>query len=219
MGSHVDLEAARTAMIDSQVRPNDVTDRRLIAAMASIPREAFVPAGREALAYADRAVETGPGRHMMAARDFAKLVHAADITPEDRVLDIAPGSGYSTVVLAKLAGSVVALEQDEPAAAAVRNALARSGDKAEVLAGSLRAGAAAKGPFNVIFVNGAVEDVPQAWIDQLVDGGRLAVVVTEGVVRRARVYVRSGGKTAWRAPFESAAPTLPGFEKAEVFRF
>lgn len=206
-------------MIDSQVRPNDVTDRRLIAAMASIPREAFVPAGREALAYADRSVETGPGRHMMAARDFAKLVHAADITPEDRVLDIAPGSGYSTVVLAKLAGSVVALEQDEPAAAAVRNALARSGDKAEVLAGSLRAGAAAKGPFNVIFVNGAVEDVPQAWIDQLADGGRLAVVVTEGVVRRARIYVRSGGKTAWRAPFESAAPTLPGFEKAEVFRF
>jgi protein-L-isoaspartate(D-aspartate) O-methyltransferase len=215
----VDLEAARTAMIDSQVRPNDVTDRRLIAAMASVAREAFVPAGREALAYADCAVETGPGRHMMAARDFAKLVHSAGITEDDHVLDIAPGSGYSTVVLSKLAGSVVALEQDEAAAATVRAALSTAGGKAEILSGALRAGAAAKGPFNVIFVNGAVEEVPQAWIDQLADEGRLAVVVNEGVVRRARVYVRSGGKTAWRAPFESAAPTLPGFEKAEVFRF
>lgn len=205
-------------MIDSQVRPNDVTDRRLIAAIALVPREAFVPAGREALAYADCAVETGPGRHLMAARDFAKLVHAGAITAEDRVLDIAPGCGYSTVVLAKLAGSVVALEQDEAAAAIVRAALARTGDKAEVVAGPLKAGAAANGPFDVIFVNGAVEDVPSTWLDQLADGGRLTVVVSEGVVRRARVYVRSGGKTAWRAPFESAAPTLPGFEKAAVFR-
>ncbi|MEP7210628.1 MAG: protein-L-isoaspartate O-methyltransferase [Alphaproteobacteria bacterium] len=214
----MDLEAARTAMIDSQVRPNDVTDRRLIAAMASVPRETFVPAGREALAYADCAVETGPGRHMMAARDFAKLVHAGAITEDDRVLDIAPGSGYSTVVLAKLAGSVVALEQDEAAAVVVRDALARNSGKAEVVAGALKAGAAAQGPFNVIFVNGAVEQTPQAWIDQLAEGGRLVVVVNEGVVRRARVYVRSGDKTAWRAPFESAAPTLPGFEQAEVFR-
>jgi protein-L-isoaspartate(D-aspartate) O-methyltransferase len=215
----MDLEAARTAMIDSQVRPNDVTDRRLIAAMASVARETFVPAGREALAYADCAIETGPGRHMMAARDFAKLVHAGGITEDDRVLDIAPGSGYSTVVLAKLAGSVVALEQDDAAATVVRNALARNGGgTAEVVVGSLKAGAAAKGPFNVIFVNGAIELAPQAWIDQLAEGGRLTVVVNEGVVRRARVYVRSGGKTAWRAPFESAAPTLPGFEHAEVFR-
>ncbi len=97
-------------MIDSQVRPNDVTDRRLIAAIAAVPREDFVPPGREALAYADRSVETGPGRFMMAARDFAKLVNAGAITDEDRVLDIAPGCGYSTVVLAKLAKSVVALE-------------------------------------------------------------------------------------------------------------
>jgi protein-L-isoaspartate(D-aspartate) O-methyltransferase len=212
------MEAARTAMIDSQVRPNDVTDRRLIAAMASVPREAFVPTGREALAYADCAVETGPGRHMMAARDFAKLVHAAEISGDDLVLAIAPGAGYSTVILSRLAGSVVALEQDEAAAATVRKALADSGVRAEVLTGALQAGAAARGPFNVIFVNGAVEEVPQAWLDQLADEGRLAVVVNEGVVRRARVYVRSGGKTAWRAPFDSAAPTLPGFEKAKVFR-
>ena len=219
MGSKVDLEAARTAMIDSQVRPNDVTDRRLIAAMASIPREVFVPAGREALAYADCAVETAPGRHLMAARDFAKLVHAGAVTADDRVLDIAPGAGYSTVVLAKLAGAVVALEQDEAAAATVRSALARSGVRAEVVAGPLKLGAASRGPFNVIFVNGAVDVVPQAWVDQLAEGGRLAVVVNEGVVRRARLYVRSGAKTAWRAPFESAAPSLPGFEQAEVFRF
>ncbi|MBI1360544.1 MAG: protein-L-isoaspartate O-methyltransferase [Alphaproteobacteria bacterium] len=207
-------------MIDSQVRPNDVTDRRLIAAIASVPREDFVPKGREALAYADRAVETGPGRFLMAARDFAKLVNAASITDEDRVLDIAPGAGYSTVVLAKLAKSVVALESDDAAAGVVRDAVARhGGGDVEVVSGSLAAGAPAKGPFNAIFVNGAVEVVPDTWINQLAEGGRLVVVVDEGVVRRARVYVRSGGKSAWRAPFDSSAPKLPGFEHAEVFRF
>lgn len=207
-------------MIDSQVRPNDVTDRRLIAAIAAVPREDFVPPGRETLAYADRAIETGPGRFMMAARDFAKLVNAGAITDEDRVLDIAPGSGYSTVVLAKLAKSVVALETDDAAAGAVRDAVARhGGGNVEAIAGPLDAGAPGKGPFNVIFVNGAVEVVPDAWIGQLAEGGRLTVVVDEGVVRRARVYIRSGGKSAWRAPFESSAPKLPGFEHAEVFRF
>ena len=215
----MDLQAARAAMIDSQVRPNDVTDRRLIAAMASVPREAFLPASRVSLAYADVAPETGPGRHMMAARDFAKLANAAAIKETDRVLDIAPGAGYSSAVLAALAASVVALEQDEAAAKTVREGLSKVGvSTVEVAAGPLKAGLQAKAPFDVIFVNGAVEVVPKAWLDQLAEEGRLVVVVSEGLVRRARLYTRSGGKTAWRTPFESAAPSLPGFERAEEFR-
>jgi protein-L-isoaspartate(D-aspartate) O-methyltransferase len=207
--------AARTALIDSQVRPNDVTDRRLIAAMAAIPRETFVPEAFHSVAYADAPVQTGPDRYLWRARDFSKLVHVAGVKPTDRVLDIAPGAGYSTAVLCRLAGSVVALEADDEAAKALA---AKGWTNVEAIAGSLKAGAAAKGPFDVIFVNGAVGDVPPAWIDQLAEGGRLAVVVTVGAVRQARVYTRSGGKTAAIAPFETAAPVLPGFEKVEAFR-
>ena len=215
----MDLEAARTAMIDSQVRPNDVTDKRLISAMAVVPRELFAPANRRAVAYADVVIETGPGRAMMAARDFSKLINAAAVADTDRVLDIAPGTGYSTAVLSRLAASVVALEQDEAAAKTLADALAKAGvSGAETISGLLKNGAPAKAPFDVIFVNGAVEEVPKAWFDQLADEGRLVVVVSEGPVRRARVYTRSGGKTAWRTPFECAAPVLPGFERAEEFR-
>jgi protein-L-isoaspartate(D-aspartate) O-methyltransferase len=213
----VDLEAARTAMIDSQVRVNDVTDRRLIAAMAAVPRETFVPASKRASAYADISVETGPGRWMTAARDFSKLVNIAAIRETERVLDIAPGTGYSTAVLARMGGSVVALEQDEAAAKVVRDSLAGAAN-VEVISGPLKAGAPGMAPFDVIFVNGAVEVVPQAWLDQLAEGGRLAVAVTEGGFRRGRVYTRSGGKTAWRTPFDTSIPMLPGFEKAEEFR-
>lgn len=215
----MDLEAARTAMIDSQVRVNDVTDRRLIGAMSAVPREIFVPAAKRAAAYADMAVETRPGRWMAAARDFSKLVNIAAIRPEDRVLDIAPGSGYSTAVLARLAASVVALEEDEAAGKTLREGLAAANvEGVEVVTGPLKAGATAKGPFDVIIVNGAVEEVPGAWLAQLAEGGRLAVAVSEGGVRRARIYTASGGKTAWRTPFDTPIPPLPGFEKAAEFR-
>jgi protein-L-isoaspartate(D-aspartate) O-methyltransferase len=215
----LDFQAARAAMIDSQVRPNDVTDRRLIAAMASMPREAFAPATKAAVAYADVAVETGPGRWMMAPRDFAKLANSAAVKDTDRVLDIAPGTGYSTAILSKLAANVVALETEEAMAKTLGETLAKAGAaNVETIFGPLKAGAPSRGPFDVIFVNGAVEEVPKAWPDQLAEGGRLAVVVSEGLVRRARIYTRSGGKTAWRTPFESAAPSLPGFERAVEFR-
>jgi protein-L-isoaspartate(D-aspartate) O-methyltransferase len=216
----VDLAAARTALIDSQVRPNDVTDRRLIAAMSAVRRELFVPASRRASAYADTAVEIRAGRWLAAARDFSKLVNIAQIRPEDRVLDIAPGTGYSTAVLSQLAASVVALEEDEAAAGVLREGLAAAGvSGVEVVAGALKAGVPAKAPFDVIFVNGAIEDVPAAWLAQLAEGGRLAVAVAEGGVRRARIYTSSGGKTAWRTPFDTPMPALPGFEKAAEFRF
>ncbi len=216
----MDLEAARTAMIDSQVRVNDVTDRRLIAAMMAVPREVFVAPAKRASAYADLAVETRPGRWMAAARDFSKLINITAIRPEDRVLDIAPGTGYSSAVLSRLAASVVALEEDEAAAKQLRDGLAAANATGvEVVTGPLKAGFQSKGPFDVIIVNGAVEEVPAAWLAQLAEGGRLAVPVAEGGVRRARLYTASGGKTAWRTPFDTPFPVLPGFEKAAEFRF
>jgi protein-L-isoaspartate(D-aspartate) O-methyltransferase len=213
------LEAARTAMIDNQVRPSDVTDRRLIAAMAVIPREIFVAAGKQGIAYADLAVQTGEGRWLVPARDFAKLVQLAEVTEEDRVLDVAAGTGYSSAVLARLAGQVVALEEAGQAEA-LKQGLAKAGvEGVDVVAGPLKAGAPGKGPFNAIIVNGAVEVVPAAWLDQLAEGGRLAVPVIENGVAKARIYMKAGGKTSWRTPFESAASALPGFERTAEFRF
>ena len=215
----MDLQAARTAMIDSQVRTNDVTDRRLIAAIAAVPREVFVPTGKTTLAYAEVSVETGPGRSMMTARDFSKLANAAVIKDTDRVLDIASGAGYSAAVFSQLAAAVVALEQDDAAVKSLRDNLSKAGaSNVETVSGSLKAGAASKAPFDVIFVKGAVEDVPKAWLDQLAEEGRLCVVVCEGLVRRARIYTPSGGKTAWPPPFEPPVPSLPGFERGEEFR-
>lgn len=202
-------------MIDSQVRPNDVTDRRLISAMSAVAREAFVPASRRAVAYAEMPIETAPGRWMMAARDFSKLVNALAIREGERILDIAPGTGYSSAVLSRL-GAVVALEEGEAAQALSAGLAGVQG--VEIVTGSLKAGAPGKGPFDAILVNGAVEVVPQAWLDQLAEGGRLAVAVNDNGTRRARVYTRSGGKTAWLTPFDSSPPALPGFEKAAEFR-
>lgn len=203
-------------MIDSQVRPNDVTDRRLISAMSAVAREAFVPASRRAVAYAEMPIETAPGRWMMAARDFSKLVNALAIREGARILDIAPGTGYSSAVLSRL-GAVVALEEGE-AAQALTAGLAGAGVQGvEIVNGSLKAGAPGKAPFDAIIVNGSVEAVPQAWLDQLAEGGRLAVAVNDNGTRRARIYTRSGGKTAWLTPFDSSPPALPGFEKAAEF--
>lgn len=205
-------------MVDSQVRVNDVTDRRLIAAMGSVPREIFLPAARRATAYADMPVESLPGRWMMAPRDFSKLISIAAIREGERILDIAPGTGYSSAILSRL-GSVVALEEGEEAVKALAAGLAAAGASGvEVVAGPLKAGAPAKAPFDVIFVNGAVETVPAAWLDQLAEGGRLAVAVAEGGVCRARLYTRAGQKTAWRTPFDMAPPLLAGFEQAAEFR-
>lgn len=204
-------------MIDSQVRVNDVTDRRLISAMSAVRREAFVPAGRKSVAYAEAPIQTVPGRWMMAARDFSKLINAAAVLEGDRILDIAPGTGYSSAVLAGL-GKVVALEEGELARTLTDTLAAAGVSGVDVVSGALKDGAPGKGPFDVIFVNGAVEVVPQAWLDQLADGGRLAVVVAEGGVRRARIYTRGGDKTAWMAPFDASPPMLPGFEKAAEFR-
>lgn len=215
----MDLAAARAALIDSQVRTNDVHDRRVLAALSATPRELFVPEAKRGLAYAEQAVESCPGRWLWLARDFAKLVNAADILETDRVLDIAPGTGYSTAVLARLAAKVTVLEERESFAdTALKTATQAGVSNIEMAHGSLKAGLAAKGPYDVIFVGGAVEDVPAAWIDQLAEGGRLAVVVTEGAVRRAKIFTKSGGRTAGRIVFDSNAPSLAGFEKAEAFR-
>ena len=204
-------------MVDTQVRPNDVHDRRVIAAMGAVPREDFLPEAKRALAYTERDLETLPGRWLWEARDFSKLIQAADVQEGDKVLDIAAGSGYSTEILRRLGAKVVALEELDAGLAALK-ARFEGAEDVSVVSGPLAQGAADSGPFDAIFVNGAVDVVPMNWLDQLVEGGRLTVIVREGDVGRARVYTKAGAATSWRTAFDAHVPMLPGFEKEEEFR-
>jgi len=216
----MDFTAARIAMVDTQVRTNDVHERRLIHAIRAVPREAFAPDGFGGLAYAEPAIKTGPDRWMWSPRDFSKLANALDISEEDRVLDIAPGTGYSSAVLARMAASVIALESDAVAAETLKTSLETAGvSGVEIKSGDLKAGFPGAGPYDVIWVNGSVEVVPEAWLNQLAEGGRLGVVVRDGGIGRATIYTRSGGRSAARTPFEASVAPLPGFERAAEFRF
>lgn len=215
-----DFAAARQAMVEGQVRVNDVTDRRLVAAMRDIPREKFVPRGKLASAYADLHVEVAAGRWLIRPRDFSKLVQFLDVQPGDLVLDLACGLGYSSAVLARLGETVVAVEDSDALVERASRTLSEAGaDNAVVIKGSLKAGAADQGPFNVIFVNGAVAEPPAAWLDQLVDGGRLGVFEMARGAGQAVLYRRDGGVVGRRALFDAQAPMLPGFAPQPEFVF
>jgi len=218
-----DFTQARLAMVNSQVRPSDVTDVRLQDAMAAVPRERFVPKAQMARAYADAQITLPGGRAMLSPRDFAKLAQAAAIRPTDVVLDIACGLGYSTAVLSRLAETVVGLESDAAMAAKAAKAgdrLAAAGaDNAVIVEGPLADGMPGQGPFNVIFVNGAVAEAPAAWLAQLAEGGRLVVILRSGEVGRATVFTRSARTIGERAVFDAAPHYLPGFEPQPGFVF
>ncbi len=216
-----DYTVARLAMVNSQIRPSDVTDHRIQDAMGEIPRELFVPKSKLAKAYADTEIELAEGRTMMRPVHLAKLIHAADIKSSDVVLDLAFGRGYSTAVLARLAETVVGLEQDgENFATKAGERLAQSGaNNAVVVEGDLKKGVPGQGPFDVIFVNGAVAEAPSAWLEQLADGGRLAVIERDGAVGRARIYTKARGHVGERAVFDAAPPYLGGFEPEGGFVF
>jgi len=215
-----DYAAAREHMIDSQVRTNDVTDSDIHNALRRVPREAFVPASKQSVAYSDTNVVTDEGRVMMRPRDFAKLVQLADIQKTDVVLNIAAGRGYAAAVLSHLADTVVGVEQSEELADRATELLMNYDVlNAAIVQGDLKSGAQEHGPFNVIFVGGAVDCVPKTWLDQLADGGRLVVVQPNGPVGQARIYTKAGNAVGDRIAFDANIPLLPGFEAAPKFVF
>jgi protein-L-isoaspartate(D-aspartate) O-methyltransferase len=216
-----DTAVARLAMVNSQIRPSDVTDHRIQDAMGEIPREMFVPKSKAAKAYADTEIDLAEGRTMMRPVHLAKLIQAADIKSTDIVLDLAFGRGYSTAILARLADTVVGLETEGAGSITkTSDRLAEIGaNNAVVVEGDLKAGVPGQGPFDVIFVNGAVAEVPDAWLDQLAEGGRLAVIERDGPVGRARIYTKARGHVGERAVFDAAPPYLPGFEPKAGFVF
>lgn len=216
----MDFQAARTAMVDRQVRPSDVTSYPIIEALLWAPRERFAPKSKRSVCYAGEHVEIAPGRVLLDPRVFAKMLDAAQVGPEDLVLDLACGLGYSSAVLARLSAAVVGVESDADMARQAGEVLAEvEVDNAVVQEGAPEAGDPDHGPYDVIFVNGGVEEIPAALLDQLKDGGRLVAIHMEGALGQCRVTVRAGDALTTRRMFDATAPVLPGFQKTPEFTF
>lgn len=219
----MNFQAMRDAMIDSQLRPSGVHDRHVIRAMASVPREEFVPETRSQVAYADRSVPLGGGRFLPPPVALGRLLTEASVGLSDKVLVVGAGTGYSAAILSLLTGSVTALESDADLLAAARPRLsgkALSGIAAvELVEGDLSGGYAANAPYDFILIDGAVEAVSDAVSEQLAEGGRLACgLVEDGVTRLAIARKRSG--VVHPVAFEdNEMPVLPGFARAKAFRF
>jgi protein-L-isoaspartate(D-aspartate) O-methyltransferase len=221
-----DFTTARTKMVDNQLRTQSVTDYEVLAAMGTVPREQFLPPASRPLAYIDSdlaltaAGPDGPVRYMMEPAPLARLVQLAEVGKSDVVLVVGCGTGYSAAVLARLADSVVALEQDTDLAARASETLTDLGvDNVAVVTGSLEAGYPSEAPYDVIFVDGAVEVVPAALTDQLKDGGRLVAVVGYGRSAAATIFRRSGGDVGSRVAFDADVQPLPGFRRPKAFVF
>jgi protein-L-isoaspartate(D-aspartate) O-methyltransferase len=205
-------------MVDTQVRPSDVTKFPIIDAMLSVPREAFVPDQLREAAYVGENLDIGGGRVMLEPRTLAKMLDALDIQPAQVALDIGCGLGYSTAILARLCDFVVAVEDDEARAEEAQVLLSGQGvDNAAVMTAPLIDGAAKSGPYDIIMVQGGVAEVPTLLLDQLRDGGRIACVFAEGTLGVVRIGYKIDGIVNWRFSFNASAPVLPGFEKQAVF--
>jgi protein-L-isoaspartate(D-aspartate) O-methyltransferase len=207
-------------MVESQVRANDVTDIRIHEAMRDVPRERFVPAAKRGIAYADGAVEVVANRYLLEPRTFSKLLQLAQINSTDSVLDVGCVTGYSTAVIARLAGKVIGLEQDADLVRIASDMVPAVGaTNITIVQGSLADGHRAGAPYNAILVNGAIEAAPEALLEQLAEGGRLVAVVQSGEQSRAHLYLRQNGRIGSRVAFDAWAPLLAGFRHKVGFVF
>lgn len=212
----VEASVQRVNMVDSQVRPSDVTDNRIIKAMLEVPRDRFVPEARRALAYADTNVPLGAGgRVLLAPRVLAKLIQLGSADDEASVLVIGCGTGYSAAVLSRILKSVTALESDAGLSEAAKGNLEGSG--VDVVSGPLAEGYAPGGPYDVILVDGAVSQVPDSLMDQLKEGGRLVAIHVDGQVSRACTWRRSGRSFSMVPAFDAMAPGLAEFAAEPAF--
>lgn len=215
-----DYVARREAMVDTQVRPSDVTRLPIIEALLSVPREAYVPANLRDAAYIGENLPLAPGRTLLEPRSFAKMLEAVDIGPGDLVLDLGAGFGYSSAVMARMADAVIAVEEDAGMASEAEAALAEHGaDNVAVERAALTEGAPQHGPYDVIVVEGAVEHLPEAILAQLKEGGRIVALFSEGSLGVARIGYKVEGAVTWRFLFNAGAPVLPGFAREPAFEF
>ena len=215
-------------MIWGQVQPNKVNDDAILAALAAVPREPFVPRAIRSCAYLDEKVEIGSGRCIMSPMNLARMIEAARIESGDLVLEVGCGSGYEAAVLGQLADAVIAVEEDSDLIERATERLQEAGsENVAVVEGNLSEGVPGQGPYQVIFINGAVEDVPAALFDQLAEGGRLVVVRTqedahvshECSVGRGNLVVKSDGELKACDLFDAEVAMLPGFQSEGGFEF
>lgn len=200
-------------MVDTQVRPSDVTKFPIIEAMLTVEREAFVPASKKGVAYSDGNIDLGDGRTLLEPRSLAKMLDALDLQKEELALDIGCGLGYSSAVLSRICEAVVAVEESNPLAQEAQGLLSQHGaDNVAVIVGELAAGVPQHGPYDVIVVQGGVSSIPPAIEDQLKDGGRIAAIFMQGALGECRIGYKSQGKLTWRMSFNASAPVLKGFE-------
>jgi protein-L-isoaspartate(D-aspartate) O-methyltransferase len=223
----IDFSLARLNMVESQVRPNGVTDPRILSLMAKIPREMFVPSDLRAIAYMDEDIRlkpakaASPERYLTEPMSLARLLQLASVESSDIVLHIGCATGYATAILAGLGRSVLAIDEDEHlAAVAVANLAELTVTNAKVVNARHAEGFAMAAPYDVIFIDGQIPEVPQALLKQLQDGGRLAAIVGEGRMAKAQLYTRHAETVSAGAVFDASIPPLPGFaplRKAFVF--
>jgi len=214
----MDFERARTAMVDSQIRPNAVTDFDIIRIMSDVPRECFVPAAQRRLSYLDQHLSLTDQRAMLSPMRLAQLIQLADIKKTDIVLDVACGTGYAAAIISGLAGSVVAIDDQADLVEEATEVLAdlEIGNVA-VLHGDLTAGCAKEAPFDVIIVEGAIESVSAKLKAQLADGGRIVCVEPVNGVLSAVLHTKSAGDIARREAFNATVPVLNVFSSAAEF--
>lgn len=214
-----DFSSRRMMMVDTQVRPSDVTKFPIIDAMLTVERENFVPASQREAAYLGENLPLGGGRVLLEPRTLAKMLDSLAIGLDELVLDIGCAMGYSAAVIARMAEAVVAVEEDEALAAEAQEALSAAGaDNAALHIGPLVEGAPRHGPYDVIIVQGGVEQLPEALMSQLKEGGRIACIFMEGALGEVRVGYKRAGHMSWRKEFNAGAPILPGFEKEVAFQ-
>lgn len=219
----IDFAMQRTNMVESQLRPSDITDRRILRAMAAVPREIYLPAHLKAVAYMDEDIRLpgaarGQPRVLLAPRTLGKLIQLLRVEQGERVLEIGSGTGYVTQVLAQLAGSVIGLECDRNLAEGAVAALAEQKvANARIIVGPLVQGHAADAPYDAILAGGAISEPSPALLDQLRDGGRLVAIAASGGFSQATVWRRHGMHFDRRVAFDASAPMLPGFAKAPGF--
>ena len=214
-----DFAARRTMMVDTQIRPSDVTKFPIIDAMLTIPREGFVPAAQREAAYMGENLDLGDGRMLLEPRTLAKMLDALDISGDELVLDIGSAMGYSAAVIARMAEAVVAVEVDEGFANEAQEAFAAEGiDNVVMHVGELADGAPQHGPYDVVVVQGGITNVPDSLQAQLKDSGRIACLFMEGALGEVRIGRKQNGKISWRRAFNAGAPVLPGFQRETAFQ-
>jgi protein-L-isoaspartate(D-aspartate) O-methyltransferase len=213
-----DFTANRRAMIDSQLRTNGIMSPAVIAAMGTLPREKFVPDSLQSIAYMDRSIPLGQGRHLNPPLSAGLILEHAAIKKGERILLIGAGTGYLATLIAGQGAQIVATEESADLLAQAQYNLAGQSD-VTLIAAPLASGAAEYGPYSLVIIDGAIETLPQAIVDQLEEGGRIISGVAEGAVRRLASGIKRGGSVALRPFADTEIAVLPGFAHAKEFVF